>query len=76
MAKIPKDRRGKILHTVFAVLVDNPDGIKAGEAIKQVEQRLELTDFEKSYYPHRPNVRRFEKIVRFLTIPAVKAGWM
>lgn len=43
-------------------------------------QRLEAlvppTPFEASFYPDRPNVRRYEKIVRFSTIAAVKAGWL
>lgn len=34
------------------------------------------TDFENSTYPKRPGDRRYEKIVRFSTITAVKAGWM
>ena len=32
------------------------------------------TEFEASEYPNRPGVRRYEKIVRFTTINAVKAG--
>lgn len=34
------------------------------------------TPFENSTYPNSPDVRRFEKIARFSTIPAVKAGWL
>lgn len=34
------------------------------------------TPFEDSDYPNRPGVRRREKIVRFATIPHVKAGWL
>ena len=42
----------------------------------QVEQVIILTEFEKSDYPNRPGVQRFSKIIRFATIPAVKAGWL
>ena len=35
-----------------------------------------MSEFEKSDYPNRPGVRRFEKIVRFSTIAPVKAGWL
>jgi restriction system protein len=34
------------------------------------------TEFEKTTYPRRPDVRRYEKIVRFSTIGPVKAGWL
>jgi restriction system protein len=44
--------------------------------VGEVETRLELTDFEKEDYPNTPGVRRFDKILRFSTIPAVKAGWL
>ena len=39
-------------------------------------KRLTLSEFEKSDYPNHPGVRRFDKIVRFLTIGPVKAGWL
>ena len=42
--------------------------------IAEVERRLGLTEFEQSDYPSSPGVRRYEKILRFNTIPAVKAG--
>lgn len=54
----------------------NVDGLPARKVIAQVEQEVELTEHEKGYYDNRPNIRRFEKIVRFLTIGPVKAGWM
>jgi 2-polyprenyl-3-methyl-5-hydroxy-6-metoxy-1,4-benzoquinol methylase len=42
----------------------------------EAEKALNLTDFERSDYPRTPGVRRFEKLVRFSTITAVKAGWL
>jgi restriction system protein len=53
-----------------------PEGVPASKALDLLSKEMELTDFEKSYYPLRPDIRRFEKIVRFSTIAPVKAGWM
>lgn len=60
---------------VFDVLADHADGIKARDALTEVEKHLGMTDFEAANYPGS-DVRRFEKSVRFVTINAVKAGWM
>ncbi len=76
MAEITRKRVGELLRKVFEVLKEHPDGLPAKEVLERVEKSLTLTDFEKSNYPSRPNVRRFEKIVRFSTIPTVKAGWL
>jgi restriction system protein len=50
--------------------------MQAKDVLEQVEKSIQLTDFERSTYPNNPNVRRFEKIVRFATIGPVKAGWI
>lgn len=60
---------------MFDVLADNPEGIRARDALAEVEKRLGLTDYEAANYPGS-DIRRFEKTVRFQTINAVKAGWM
>jgi restriction system protein len=72
---LDKTRRAELLYAVFGVLKDHPDGIAAKDALAQVEQRIGLTDYEKDNYPGT-DTRRFEKTVRFQTIPGVKAGWM
>jgi restriction system protein len=41
-----------------------------------VEELVPASPFEDSMYPNAPTVRRYEKIVRFSTIGAVKAGWL
>ena len=46
----------------------------ASQAIAAVESRLGLTPHEAGQYAD--GTRRFEKILRFATIPTVKAGWM
>ncbi len=76
MAEITRRRMGELVRGVFAALSARPDGLPAAEVLKIVEAKVPPTPFEQSYYPKSPNVRRFEKIVRFGTIPAVKAGWL
>jgi restriction system protein len=61
---------------VFALLIDEPDGMQVRDLLRRLEERVPPTPFEAAYYPDNPNVRRYEKIVRFSTITAVKAGWM
>lgn len=76
MAEMTARRLGELVRGAFAELIEHPDGLPAGEVIKAVETRVEPTPFELSTYPKRPNVRRFEKIIRFATITSVKAGWL
>jgi restriction system protein len=61
---------------LLAVLTEHPDGLPAHEALAKLEAVIPPTPFEDSDYPKHPGVRRREKIVRFSTIPLVKAGWM
>ena len=75
MAGLDRKRRGELLRGVFDVLADHPDGIKARDTLAEVEKRLGMTAFEAANYPGS-DVRRFEKSIRFVTINAVKAGWM
>lgn len=76
MAETSRERAGQLMRKLFEILIKNPEGIRARNALEQMEREVELTEHEKSNYPSRPNVRRFEKIVRFSTIGPVKAGWM
>jgi restriction system protein len=48
----------------------------AREVLAELEKRVPPTPFEQSNCPNNPGIRRFDKIVRFLTIGAVKAGWL
>jgi restriction system protein len=75
MAGLDRKRRGELLRSVFDVLADHPEGIKARDTLVEVEKRLGMTDFEAANYPGS-DVRRFEKSIRFVTINSVKAGWM
>ncbi len=76
MAETTQNRAGQIIKKLFAILVKHPDGLSARHAIESVATELDLTEYEKSFYPSRPDVRRFDKIVRFSTIGPVKAGWI
>lgn len=76
MAEITRRRVGEIVRAVFGILLEHPEGLRAKDVLAQLEHSLKLSDFEKSDYPKRPGVRRFEKTARFATIAPVKAGWM
>ena len=76
MAQVTHRRGGEMLRKVFEILLDHPDGLPAKEVLERTAQSLTLTEFEKSYYPSRPTVRRFEKLVRFWSINPGKAGWL
>jgi restriction system protein len=76
MAEITRRRSGELVRGVFEILQHHPEGLAATRALQLLEARVPPTPFEASNYPNHPNVRRYEKIVRFSTIAAVKAGWM
>lgn len=76
MAEITYRRRGELVRKAFEILLGYPDGLQAKLVLEQIEKSLPLTDFEQDTYPNRPGIRRFEKTVRFATIPHVKAGWL
>jgi restriction system protein len=74
MTDVSWKRTGELLHILFEVLHEHPEGLQAASAIKAVENRIELTDHESGYY--EDGQRRFGKIMRFGTIGPVKAGWL
>lgn len=76
MAEITRRRSGELVRGVFKILLDFPDGLPAKSVLEKLIDVVPPTDFEKTTYPRQPNVRRYEKIVRFSTISSVKAGWL
>src|SRR3954447_8159597 len=76
MAEITARRQGEMIQTLFRVLEAEPEGLQAKDAISRVEDKLELTEFEKATFPKNPDLVRFPKILRFSTINSVKAGWL
>jgi restriction system protein len=60
MPDLDRKRRGELLRGVFEVLADHTDGIRARDALAEVENRLGMTAFEAANYPGS-DTRRFEK---------------
>ena len=76
MAEITRRRRGEVLRGVFAVLVDEPDGLPVQEVLSRVRRLVRPTAFEASEYENSPGAVRYDQQLRFHTIGAVKAGWL
>ena len=76
MAEITKARKGELVRGVFQVLLSNHEGLPAKEILQRIQNVVPPSAFEASEYANRPGVRRYERIIRFSTIPAVKAGWL
>jgi restriction system protein len=76
MAEISRKRVYELVRGVFKLLLDQPEGVQAKTVLERLEKTVPPTPFENSCYPDKPNVRRYEKIVRFGTIQPVKAGWL
>ena len=71
---ITRERTGLLLQTLFKVLLEHSDGMAARNALEIVANRIQLTPHEAGEY--ETGGRRFDKILRFATVDAVKAGWM
>lgn len=76
MAEITRRRSGELVRGVFKLLSEHPDGLAVKAVLEGLADIVPPTEFEKTTYPRRPDVRRYEKIVRFSTIAPVKAGWL
>lgn len=80
MAEIEKignrRRGGELLRGVFELLLKYPEGLPVRSVLEGLVQIVPPTSFEKTAYPHRPRVVRYDNNVMFVTIPAVKAGWL
>ena len=76
MSEVTRKRVGELQRGVIRILMDHPDGLPAKDVLQRLEKDVPPTDFEKGNYPKHPNVRRFENLVRFVTIGPVKAGWV
>ena len=76
MAEITARRNGELLRTVFEILMSEPEGLQAKEVLARLEDKVEFSNFERGSYPSSPGTPRWHKILRFATIPLVKAGWL
>lgn len=61
---------------LFHLLDPEPEGLPPKEALARLANAVPPTPFEGAAYLKHPGVRRYENLVRFHTIAAVKAGWM
>jgi len=76
MADITRRRTGEFLRIIFDLLWDKTEGLPAKEILDAIPNSIQLTEYEKGFYPSSPNSPRYEKIIRFATIDLVKAGWL
>jgi len=76
MANITPRRNGEFLRTAFELLWDEPDGLQAKVVLAGIGDKIRLTEFERGTYESSPQSPRFHRIVRFASIPVVKAGWL
>lgn len=74
MANITKQRHGEILQKLFRLLQENPNGLRARDAVAQLSSRMTLTEYEQGFY--ESGGIRFDKITRFATVDTVRAGWL
>lgn len=74
MAEVTYHRTGQHLRTLFGILLKQPDGMAARDALAELEKQSKLTPYEAGNFDS--GGRRFEKIVRFATVDCVKAGWL
>jgi restriction system protein len=74
VADITKARKGQLVRTLFDILLAQPDGMYASDALRALADRVKLTEYEAGDF--ESGGRRFERIVRFNTIQSVKAGWL
>ena len=74
MAEVTRKRTGELLRKAFEILIPLPEGLPARDVLAAVERAIPLTPYEEADYSS--GGRRFEKIVRFATVDAVKAGWL
>ena len=72
MAEITRRRTGELLRKLFDILVAHPEGMKGKDALAALAGVVQMTPYEQGNYAM--GARRFEKIVRFATVDAVKAG--
>jgi restriction system protein len=76
VAEVTRKRLGELARGVFAVLSVPTEPVPAHEVIRLTAERVPPTSFEQKGLPKHPNIRRFDNLLRFATLPAVKAGWL
>ncbi|MGD2253953.1 MAG: restriction endonuclease, partial [Anaerolineales bacterium] len=69
-------RNGEFLRHIFATLLEHEEGMQAKDVLAKLGEEVEMTEFELGVYPSAPERPRYNKIARFATVSAVKAGWL
>ncbi len=74
VADITQARTGQLIYKLFEILMAQPEGMRASDALSALANAVVMTPYEAGDY--ESGGRRFEKIVRFATVDCVKAGWL
>jgi restriction system protein len=75
MPDTSRERTGEFVQKLFELLIANPDGLQASDALEALSKKVTLTPYESGQYDSGGG-NRFDKIVRFATVDCAKAGWM
>jgi restriction system protein len=74
MPEITRRRNGELLRKLFQILLEQPEGLPAREALARLRSQVQLTEYEEGHF--ESGQPRFDQIVRFTTVDASKAGWL
>lgn len=74
MADISWKRTGTLVRKLVRILICEPEGLRAADALARVAEGETLSDYEAGTY--KSGGRRFEIIIRWATVDLVKAGWL
>ena len=61
--KVTTERRGEIVQKILEILNENHEGLHRNELLKQLEQRVVLTEHESGFYDEEKQNRRFEQMI-------------
>ncbi len=75
MSKVDKERIAVYLKTALQVLQENGGQLASREVVREVEKRLNLSDYEKARF-EKTGYIRWESILHFYSIDLTKAGWL
>ena len=75
MPRIPYERIGEYVTTALRLLIENEGALPSREVIQKVGHRLSLNEYELERHEKSGYVR-WESILHFYSISAVKAGWL
>lgn len=73
---VPRSRKHEYLMAAMQILASNEEPMSPRDVFSAMRSRLRPSGIELEHYPTEPGIPRFETITRWMTIRAVKAGWM